>query len=98
MRELKHAIERAYILSASTELTVQDLFEDATLTQYPGSAATEIDLSRYLQECERRYILQALDRHQRHMGNTAAALGISRKNLWEKMRKLGIQADPGIHA
>ena len=27
------------------------------------------------------------------MGNTAAALGISRKNLWEKTKKLEIQAD-----
>jgi DNA-binding NtrC family response regulator len=93
VRELKHAIERAYILSASTGLTVEDLFEDTALTQYPGSAATEIDLNRYLQECERRYILNALDQHKHHMSNTAAALGISRKNLWEKMRKLGIQAD-----
>jgi hypothetical protein len=28
-------------------------------------------------------------------GNTALELGISRKNLWEKMRKLGMRSEPG---
>jgi DNA-binding NtrC family response regulator len=27
------------------------------------------------------------------MGNTAQELGISRKNLWEKMRKLGMRSE-----
>jgi two-component system, NtrC family, response regulator AtoC len=33
----------------------------------------------------------ALDRHEWHMTHTAEALGITRKTLWEKMRRLGIQ-------
>jgi DNA-binding NtrC family response regulator len=33
----------------------------------------------------------ALDRHGWHMSHTAEALGITRKTVWEKMRRLGIQ-------
>jgi DNA-binding NtrC family response regulator len=92
VRELKHAIERAYILNNGETLKTDDLFEDGLLP--PSLAAVpEADLNQYLQACERRYIVNTLDRHQWHMGNTAAALGISRKNLWEKTKKLEIQAD-----
>jgi DNA-binding NtrC family response regulator len=92
VRELKHAIERAYILNSDETLKTDDLFEDGLL--HPSLAAVpEADLNQYLQACERRYIVNTLDRHQWHMGNTAAALGISRKNLWEKTKKLEIQAD-----
>jgi DNA-binding NtrC family response regulator len=92
VRELKHAIERAYILNNDETLKTVDLFEDGLLP--PSLAAVpEADLNQYLQACERRYIVNTLGRHQWHMGNTAAALGISRKNLWEKIKKLEIQAD-----
>lgn len=92
VRELKHAIERAYILSGNTELTVEDLLQDASPAQLT-TLSMDADLNQYLHACERRYIANALNLHHRHMGRTAAALGISRKNLWEKIRKLDIQAD-----
>ncbi|PWB59786.1 MAG: sigma-54-dependent Fis family transcriptional regulator [Nitrosomonadales bacterium] len=92
VRELKHAIERAYILSGEDVLTAEILFEDGILAQC-AALPREANLTQYLQACERRYILNALNHQQWHMGNTAAALGISRKNLWEKIRKLEIQAD-----
>ena len=91
VRELKHAIERACILTPESVLGPETLFEEALLA--PTLAPLEGDLSQYLQACERRYIANALDAQGWHMGNTALALGISRKNLWEKMKKLGIQAD-----
>ena len=43
-------------------------------------------LDHYIPECERGYIQQALQRCQGQIGQTAAYLGISRKNLWEKMK------------
>ncbi len=91
VRELKHAIERACILTPESVLGPETLFEEALLA--PTLAPLEGDLSQYLQACERRYIANALDAQGWHMGNTALVLGISRKNLWEKMKKLGIQAD-----
>lgn len=94
VRELKHAIERAYILYGEDALSTEHLFDDGALTPPAGAPiAPNTDLNHYLHECERRYIVNALNQHQRHISNTAAALGISRKNLWEKMRKLDISTE-----
>jgi DNA-binding NtrC family response regulator len=92
VRELHHAIERASILTPGKLLEPETLFEEDMQPQ-PFETAHDADLNEYLQACERRYILNALNQHQWQMGNTAAALGISRKNLWEKIKKLEIQAD-----
>ena len=91
VRELKHAIERACILTPGRVLAAEALFEEGLVV--PCAAVPEADLSQYLQVCERRYIVNALNNHDWHMGQTARALGISRKNLWEKIKKLGIQAE-----
>jgi len=44
--------------------------------------------------CENAFIRSALLQHQGHISETARALGISRKSLWEKMRKHAIAAEP----
>jgi DNA-binding NtrC family response regulator len=89
IRELKHCIERACILSGERELGAEDFFgAPVTATARPGMRGT---LTGYLQERERDYIVQALTRHGWHIARSAESLGISRKNLWEKMKKLGIE-------
>ena len=52
-------------------------------------------LRDYRSECERDYILGALDACTWQIGSCADTLGISRKNLWEKMRRLGIAREEG---
>ena len=54
----------------------------------PQDDALRQPLSDHLQECERAYIRRALTECGGRIADTAALLGISRKNLWEKMRKL----------
>ena len=49
-------------------------------------------LADYLQGCERYFITETLERHGWQIGATARALAISRKNLWERMRRLDIAA------
>ena len=88
VRELLHCIERACILTNSDELRVEDLFASDPAT--PRAAAGD-NLNDYLVECERAYIRSMLDLENGQITRTAARLGISRKNLWEKMKKLGIQ-------
>ncbi|MEO8332013.1 MAG: sigma-54 dependent transcriptional regulator [Gallionella sp.] len=90
IRELQHHIERACILTAASTLTAKDLFEDDPLTEL-NIEVPDAGLYEYLHTCERRYIVNSLNRHQWQMSNTAATLGISRKNLWEKIKKLGIR-------
>jgi DNA-binding NtrC family response regulator len=53
-------------------------------------------LRDYLSECERDFIVRVLGTCQWQIQECADSLGISRKNLWEKMRKLGI--DKGADA
>jgi len=55
-------------------------------------AALSGNLGRYLEECERCYIESALAQNEGQIARTAERLGISRKNLWEKMRRLEIRA------
>lgn len=89
VRELKHCLERARILSPDNVLTAQHLFNDTvtTLAENPEAAS----LAAYLQDCEKRYIEDCLRTNAGQITRTATALGISRKNLWEKMKKLGIE-------
>ncbi|MEW6132249.1 MAG: sigma-54 dependent transcriptional regulator [Pseudomonadota bacterium] len=87
-RELKHAVERGAILSDDAVIGPSVLF---------GGEENEADtpvasLADFIAQSEKRYISQALSDHDGHLGRTAGALGISRKNLWEKMKKLGLSS------
>lgn len=91
VRELKHAVERACIISPGPLLGAEAFFDDGIESGQTGTAAVP-PLAEYLMACERDYVRMALDRHNWHMTQTAEALVITRKTLWEKMRRLGIQA------
>jgi DNA-binding NtrC family response regulator len=92
VRELKHAVGRACILARGPLIQPWDLFQDDASKEPPDWASPDTTLGAYLRDCEREFILRALAEHRWHVIQTAEGLGISRKNLWEKMRKLGIQA------
>ena len=89
VRELQHSLERACVLSLNSTLNVESLF-GADEPSAPESDVPRQALSEHLQECERAYIRRALAECEGRIADTAALLGISRKNLWEKMRKLGM--------
>ncbi len=52
-------------------------------------------LRAIVDDAERQYILQVLDRTRGNKTKAAVVLGISRKCLWEKMRDLGLQEPQG---
>jgi DNA-binding NtrC family response regulator len=87
VRELQHCLERASVLSLSPVLNVESLFGANGLPPLEADALRQ-PLSDHLQDCERAYIRRALTECDGRIADTAALLGISRKNLWEKMRKL----------
>jgi DNA-binding NtrC family response regulator len=95
VRELKHCLERACILFPDGPLTARNLLGDAQVAPAAGPAAGAATLSSYLEAKEREFIEQALVAKDNRIAETAAALGISRKNLWEKMKKLGIATRSG---
>jgi DNA-binding NtrC family response regulator len=93
IRELKHCIERACILADRSQLTPEMLLGESQLPTAPSGVVTGDSLITYLDACEKHYIEQILAAHAWRVGETADSLGISRKTLWEKMRKHDI-ADP----
>lgn len=90
VRELKHAVERACILSSGPLLDAEAFFGGSLDARHAGQPASE-SLADYLMACERDYLLMALERHNHHITHAAQALGITRKTLWEKLRRLGIK-------
>ena len=89
IRELKHALERACVLTEGRALSPDAVFDRPARTEATGSNTLPA-LDDYLAESERHYILDALEKHDWQIQLCAAALGISRKNLWQKMRRLNI--------
>jgi len=92
VRELRHAVDRACILSTRPVIEPGDLFEAPAVDSASVSIEGDATLSDYLERCERYFILETLDRHGWQIGATAKVLGISRKSLWERMRRLAIAA------
>jgi DNA-binding NtrC family response regulator len=90
VRELQNLIERLQVLSAGGEILPRLLPPEYRRSTESGSEViqcfrTELGLREALQEFEARFIERVL---QEEGGNRTAAarrLGISRKNLWEKL-------------
>lgn len=89
IRELKNIIERASILAPEPQIKVNDL---------PGDLRNGIDdkidgtliLSEIVSNAEKETIIKALTRTSNSRTKAAELLGISRKNLWEKMKSYSI--------
>lgn len=93
VRELKHVIERACILAHGSVLQGTDL------EMYGGGdierARAGSNLQEALHAVERDQILHALDSNKWRITETATILGISRKSLWEKMKRYRIEKPVG---
>lgn len=89
IRELKNALERATLMSDGRTISHDFLF-DRPAPQLGSTQDIVGSLRGYLFDCERDFIVRALDSHKWQIQSCADSLGISRKNLWEKMRKMGI--------
>lgn len=94
IRELRHCLERAAVLSPSDCFETPAIFGAATsLAESVAQAADRQPLGEYLDACERDYITRALSEAEGKISRAAVLLGISRKNLWQKMRRLKIHAN-----
>ncbi|MDR1488991.1 MAG: sigma-54 dependent transcriptional regulator [Desulfovibrio sp.] len=99
VRELENVLERALILSRSDMPDTDSLppyiadpeaFRTYKAGAVPPGQAPSPDASG--EETERAALIQALRLHGGHREKTAAALGISRRTLQYKLRKLGLTA------
>lgn len=90
VRELRSYLEQAVVLSDAGVLD-EPLPDNQknSLISTPQSEAI-IPLQAMIEEAERVHIRKALNRCEGSVTKTAELLGISRKTLWEKMKRLAI--------
>jgi DNA-binding NtrC family response regulator len=91
VRELENLIERAAILSTTGEITVEDI-ERASGAGALSSAKVE-EAATTLKGAERQQIVRALREAAGNRSLAARNLGIERKTLYKKARRLGIDLD-----
>jgi two-component system response regulator HydG len=86
VRALRHAVERAVILSEGDLLDVADFpfAESGRAAPSPPSGISPLD------EVEKNAIIQALDKHQNNVSRAAEALGLTRASLYRRMEKYGL--------
>jgi DNA-binding NtrC family response regulator len=96
VRELAHIVERAIVLARGDEIDLEHLPTDVTGTSSlpPKKQAGLRPLTEAAKEFERAYLLHALSLTRGRRAGAAELLGISRKNLWEKLRMHGIGGGP----
>ena len=98
IRELENILERALALSASAEIQPEDLQLDGAVDSLPDTAATTAEgaggaLPDYLDEIERKAILDALGKTGFNRTAAAKILGITFRQLRYRMQRLGITDD-----
>jgi DNA-binding NtrC family response regulator len=82
IRELQHAIERAVILSEDKLIRTAEILIGGN--SHPNGAEMA-DLT--MDEMEKQFILQTLDRHRGNVSHAAHALGMTRTALYRRMKK-----------
>ena len=94
IRELEHVIQRAVVVADGEYAGVRDLFdfESSGRDSLTGQMA---DRCGTLEDLERRYIEEILQRTNGHQGQAAKLLGIDRKTIYNKIVKYGLKRPPG---
>jgi DNA-binding NtrC family response regulator len=92
-RELRSRLEQTVILSEGGILDHDDI-ADAIHQEVSGEDTDRpfAPLQVMVEDAERVHIRRALERSGKSVTRTAELLGISRKTLWEKMKRLGVQS------
>lgn len=89
-RELRNILERALPFCSGARIEEADLTPLETEEGEALATSAVPSLRETVDEAERIAIRTALETHGWAIQKAADALGISRKNLWEKMRRHGI--------
>jgi DNA-binding NtrC family response regulator len=85
VRALRHAVERAVILSEGDLLQETDF----PLSETPPPAAAAAETAR-LDEIEKAAIVRALEKHASNVSRAAGELGLTRTSLYRRMEKYGL--------
>jgi DNA-binding NtrC family response regulator len=95
IRELEHLVQRLAVTVSDEMLRIDHLPEE-----YRGPAGGRVTLDQtsftgtlaeMSEALERKVLKEVLERFDGHRGKAAAALGVSRKSLWEKLKTYGLK-------
>jgi DNA-binding NtrC family response regulator len=95
IRELRNVVERLLLL-AGVEVEAEDVRAALPAAKPTGNARAMVGgeragpLAQRVLAVEREIVLAELDRHGRHITQTAKALGLERSHLYKKCQQLGI--------
>ena len=89
VRELENLCTRLVALAPSGSALGPERLELMVDAELPGSPLPSADLRDLLAFCEREIIRRTLDRHAGNRTRTAAALGVSRQALQQKLARFG---------
>ncbi|WXL25092.1 sigma-54 dependent transcriptional regulator [Ectopseudomonas mendocina] len=93
VRELENMLERAYTLCDNDRITANDLSltESCLPTNNSQASLSQIDnLEDYLEDIERKLIMQALEETRWNRTAAAQRLGLSFRSMRYRLKKLGI--------
>ncbi|SNS26871.1 sigma-54-dependent transcriptional regulator [Pseudomonas segetis] len=93
VRELENMLERAYTLCENDQITASDLrLADTSSSSEQGETSlAQIDnLEDYLEDIERKLIVQALEETRWNRTAAAQRLGLSFRSMRYRLKKLGI--------
>jgi hydrogenase-4 transcriptional activator len=102
VRQLKNEIQRAVALSApGGTVEPSQLSPEIGATRLPGVApvvrragGASATLASTVEQVERELIQGALDRARGNISETARSLGLTRRGLYLKLRRLGLESRP----
>jgi len=94
IRELRNVVERLLLLAGS-DVNAEDVRSALPAVQGGSAQRTSVDagtgpLAQRVLAFEREAVLAELERHGRHITQTAKALGLERSHLYKKCAQLGI--------
>jgi two-component system response regulator PilR (NtrC family) len=100
VRELENMLERALALCDGEKISIDDLLIDeemqgatAAAVQFDPTKDSDVSLSDYLEDIEKREILKALEKTNNNKTAAAKLLGVSFRTLRYRLSKLGLSKD-----
>jgi len=90
VRELENAIEGAVIMAKTEVVNKRDIPNVAKFTSEPARGGDGKSLKKVIEEPERDHIIAVLNDCNWSRSKAAAALGVNRTTLYNKMKKYNI--------
>jgi two-component system response regulator PilR (NtrC family) len=104
VRELENMLERALALCDGQTINVEDVLTEGSPdiesgtsnAMFDSSHSGEVNLTDYLEEVEKKAIIQALDKTNNNKTAAAKLLGVTFRTLRYRLAKLGLSKDSDI--